>query len=98
MHFPDIDKIKDFFKNQPVVRAWLFGSFARGEATDNSDVDILVDFDTKSRVSLFRHAAMQLALGDLLNRNVDLVNERSLYPEVSDSIYKDRILIYERDA
>ena len=35
-------KIADYFKTQPVVKAWLFGSFARGEETSDSDVDILV--------------------------------------------------------
>lgn len=33
-------KIADYFKTQPIVRAWLFGSFARGEETPISDVDI----------------------------------------------------------
>ena len=37
-------KIADYFKTQPIVRAWLFGSFARGEETPISDVDILVQF------------------------------------------------------
>ncbi len=37
--------IADYFKTQPVVKAWLFGSFARGEETPESDVDILVEFD-----------------------------------------------------
>ena len=33
------------FKTQPVLKAWIFGSYARGEETENSDVDILVSFD-----------------------------------------------------
>ena len=35
--------IADYFKTQPVLKAWLFGSFARGEETPESDVDILVE-------------------------------------------------------
>ena len=35
-------KIANYFKTQPVLKAWLFGSFARGEQTRNSDVDILI--------------------------------------------------------
>ena len=50
-------KIADYFKTQPIVRAWLFGSFARGEETPISDVDILVQFD-EDGVSLLKHAAM----------------------------------------
>ena len=38
-------QIADYFKTQPVLKAWLFGSFARGEQTPESDVDILVQFD-----------------------------------------------------
>lgn len=37
--------IADYFKTQPIVKAWLFGSFARGEETPLSDVDLLVEYD-----------------------------------------------------
>lgn len=39
------EKIAEYFKTQPVLKAWLFGSFARGEETMDSDVDILVEYD-----------------------------------------------------
>ena len=94
----DIEKIRNYFKNQPVIKAWLFGSFARGEERDDSDVDLLVSFDKDAHVSLLRHASILCDLEDLLNRNVDLVNELSLYPEVRKQINLDKILIYERNA
>lgn len=94
----DIDSIKSYFKNQPISKAWLFGSFARGEAKDNSDVDILVSFDEAARVSLLRHAGILCDLEDILKRPVDLVNELSLYPEVRESVNNDKILIYERST
>lgn len=94
----DIEKIKRYFASQPVVKAWLFGSSARGEEREDSDVDILVSFDDKAKVSLLRHAGMLCDLEDLLNRPVDLVNELSLYPEVTESVNTDKILIYERGA
>ncbi len=84
--------------SQPVVKAWLFGSFARGEQREDSDVDILVSFDDKAKVSLLRHADMLCDLEDLLQRPVDLVNESSLYPEVRETVNNDKILIYERGA
>lgn len=93
-----LNKLRDFFATQPVVKAWLFGSYARGEETDNSDVDILVSFDRDAKVSLLRHAAMLVDLEDLLRRRVDLVNERSLFPEVRKEVELDKILIYERNA
>lgn len=92
-----LNKLRDFFATQPVVKAWLFGSYARGEETDNSDIDILVSFDRDAKVSLLRHAAMLVDLEDLLRRPVDLVNERSLFPEVRKEVELDKILIYERN-
>jgi hypothetical protein len=38
-----LETIREYFKTQPVLKAWLFGSFARGEETEDSDVDILVE-------------------------------------------------------
>lgn len=37
--------IADYFKDQPILRAWILGSFARGEETSLSDVDLLVEYD-----------------------------------------------------
>ena len=43
-----VNKAKEYFKTQPVLKAWLFGSYARGEQNENSDVDILVLLDAKA--------------------------------------------------
>lgn len=92
----DINKIREYFATQPVVEAWLFGSFARGEQTENSDVDILATFD--QGVSLLKHAAITCDLEDLLQRPVDLITAGTLYPEVASTANKDKVLIYERGA
>ena len=89
--------IADYFKTQPVVRAWLFGSFARGEETPLSDVDLLVQYDDKARISLLKHAAMICELEKLLDRPVDIVEDGTLRPRVSESVNQDRRLIYERE-
>lgn len=44
--------ISEYFKTQPVLKAWLFGSFARSEETAQSDVDILVSIDRSQPVGL----------------------------------------------
>ena len=75
-----IQTIREYFATQPVLKAWLFGSYARGEETPESDVDILVVFDRNARVSLIGHATMMLDLEDLLNRKVDLVKDGTLLP------------------
>ena len=88
--------IADYFKTQPVLKAWLFGSFARGEETPISDVDILVQFD-EGGVSLLKHAAMICELEKILDRPVDIVEDGTLRPRVRESVNQDRKLIYERD-
>lgn len=88
--------IADYFKTQPVVKAWLFGSFARGEETPLSDVDILVEFDDNARVSLLKHAAMICELEKILNRTVDIIPAKTLRSRVRESVNQDKKLIYER--
>ena len=89
-------QIADYFKTQPVVKAWLFGSFARGEETPLSDVDLLVQYD-EDGISLLKHAAMICELEKILDRPVDIVEDGTLRPRVRDSVNQDRKLIYERE-
>lgn len=93
----NLDILKKFFSKEPIVKAWLFGSFARGEERADSDVDILVQFDRDAKVGLLRHADILLRLEQLLHRKVDLVPENSIYPELRQSINSSRVLIYERN-
>ena len=89
--------IADYFKTQPVLKAWLFGSFARGEETPRSDVDILFVPDRSGKpFTLFTHGGMLMDLQELLGREVDLVEEGSLRPYAAESANRDKILIYER--
>ena len=89
--------IADYFKTQPVVKAWLFGSFARGEETPESDVDILVEFDRENaKVGLFKYCAIIMDLEKLLNRSVDLVENGALLPFAERTANKDKKMIYER--
>lgn len=97
MNYNTINKtIAEYFKSQPVQKAWLFGSFARGEDTPQSDVDILVQFD-EGGISLLKHAAMICELEKLLDRPVDIVPEKMLRPSVRENINQDKKLIYERN-
>lgn len=91
-----IDKIRTYFAGQPVLKAWLFGSYSRNEETPDSDVDILVQFDPDAQVSLLDHVGMQLDLEAILRRTVDLVTDGTLFSWVKPSIDHDKILIYER--
>ena len=88
--------IAEYFKTQPVLKAWLFGSFARGEETPRSDVDILVEFDHSTPIGLFAFARMWRELKEHLGREVDLVEEGTLKPFAAESANRDKRLIYER--
>ena len=89
--------VANYFKNQPVLKAWLFGSYARGEQTPLSDVDILVVLDRSKPIGL-KFFGMWNDLETLLDRSVDFVEEGCLAPFAVDSVNHDRILIYERAA
>ena len=88
--------IADYFKTQPVLKAWLFGSYSRNEQRPWSDVDILVQYDRRQPVGLLKIAGMKDELEDLLNCDVDLVEDGTLRQWAVDSVNRDKKLIYER--
>lgn len=70
----------------------LFGSFSRGEQTEDSDLDLLVSF-SKGK-SLIDHIMVENDIGSLLGVKVDLVTERSLSPHIAPMIKNDKLRIY----
>ena len=92
-----VDPIKEYLKTQPVQKAWVFGSFSRGEERADSDIDLLVQYDrTNHKVGLFTIIRIQQHLQQIVGRNVDLVEEGTLMPFAVQSANNDKILIYER--
>jgi predicted nucleotidyltransferase len=91
-------QIADYLKTQPVVKVWIFGSFARGEENANSDVDLLIQFDHSTPIGLFSYARMHRELEERLGRKVDLVEEGTLRPAAAAAAKKDMKMIYERVA
>ena len=89
--------IADYFRTQPVLKAWLFGSFARGEEREDSDVDLLVKFDRSSPIGSFAYSRMHRELEEKLGRKVDLVEEGTLRPAVQIAANRDLKVIYERN-
>ena len=90
-----IEALRHYFSNQPVLKAWLFGSFSRGEETKDSDVDIMVSLDKSKPIGL-KFFGMWSDLEELLGRKVDLVSEGTLLPFAQESVERDKILVYER--
>jgi predicted nucleotidyltransferase len=71
-----------------VRRIGIFGSFARGEQKDSSDVDILVEFEKPSFKNFMN---LSFYLEDLLEREVDLVTLKGLHPRIRPYVEKDVI-------
>ena len=91
-----INKIKKFFVDKPVKKAYLFGSFARNEDTDQSDIDILVELDHTNPIGL-KFVGMQLDLIKLLNKKVDLVSSKGISKFIKPYVDNEKILIYDRE-
>lgn len=73
------DTVTDYFKDKPVKSVYLFGSYARGEASEDSDVDLLIEYDeSKARLSLFDVLRFKVNLEKKLNREVELVEDSGL--------------------
>lgn len=90
-----IETIKGYFKARPVLKAYLFGSYVRGEADNNSDIDILVDLDYSQTIGL-QFIQMKLDLEKLLNTKVDLVSSKGLSKYIQPLIDNEKKLIYAR--
>lgn len=85
-------KITPILEKNDVVRASIFGSFARGEDTPESDIDILVEL--KQPMGLLFLVRLKRQLEDALGRKVDLLTYRSVNPLLTEYIYRDEIKIY----
>jgi len=93
-----IRKIKNYLNNQPIDKAWLFGSFARNQESFHSDIDLLVRFIKPNQLDLFDYAGFKLDLEDITGRPVDLVEEGYMIPGVKKNVDNEKVLIYERKA
>ncbi len=77
-------ELRDLYR---VARVGIFGSVARGEATDTSDVDILVEFS--DHPDLFQFVRLQERLSKILGREVDLVTPDALKPLIKDRVLRE---------
>ncbi|MFH2142299.1 MAG: nucleotidyltransferase domain-containing protein [Bacteroidota bacterium] len=92
-----IRKIKNYLaKDGRVTKAWLFGSFARGEDDYKSDIDVMIEVPQDSKFSLFDLADIQYYMEKLIDKKVDLVMSEGIKPHVMDSIRPDLKIVYER--
>lgn len=85
-------KVIPILKKYGVIRAGVFGSFARGEATKKSDVDFLVTIKNP-KMGLLEFVAMQQEIGKTIDRKVDVFEQEAIKPNLTKSISADLIKI-----
>ncbi|AXE17291.1 nucleotidyltransferase [Runella rosea] len=80
-------KIVDYLKPYKPTRVGIFGSYARNQQRQDSDLDILVNFE--KTVNLLDFVGIEMDLTDILGIKVDLVSEKSILPAMRPYIEKD---------
>jgi len=80
-------------KNYGVNRAYLFGSFARDEQNQNSDIDLLVEYASDAERTLFKAVELKYELEDILQRKVDILTENSISPYIRPYVLNDKKVI-----
>jgi len=89
VHFNEMKKIHiAVLRKHRVKRAALFGSIVRGEDNEESDIDLLIEFE--GRKSLLDIAGFKIELQDLLKREVDVLTYQSLHPLLKERILKEQ--------
>ncbi len=83
--------IRKILKKYGIVRAGIFGSFARGEQKKNSDIDILIEPPTDRKFSLLDLSGLKIELEEALNRKVDLVEYCVIRERIKSQILNDEV-------
>jgi uncharacterized protein len=87
----DFKKIAEIARSHGARRVRLFGSVARGDATDESDLDLLVDLDPAR--SLIDLVAIKQDVEELVHRKVDVVTEAAISPYIREKVLSEAALI-----
>jgi len=87
------EKIISILVKHGIKRILVFGSYARNEATPESDLDLIVDFPEGT--SLLDHVGIEIELSEALNMKIDLLSRNGISPYIKDNVLKEAIVIYE---
>src|SRR2546423_13855296 len=90
----DANALIELCRQNDVAKLERFGSSARGEAREDSDIDLLVEFS--KRKSLLALVSLERKMSAVLGRKVDLLIEAAISPYLRQKINRDRRVIYER--
>lgn len=86
------NKITPILAQSQIKRAGVFGSVVKGEATEDSDIDILVEL--KDKISLLKFVQIKNKLEDVLGKKIDLVEYNALKPRLKERILSEEVRIY----
>lgn len=93
----ELETIRAYFRTKPVLKAWLFGSYARGEADEQSDVDLLINLDHSQSIG-WGYGTWGADLAALLQKKVDVVAPSNRPTRFKQTIAPDLQLLYEKIA
>lgn len=88
----NLNRLIAICRQNDVAMMGIFGSVARGEETESSDLDLLVRFS--KRKSLLAVARLQRELSEALGRQVDLLTEASISPYIREKVLKETKIVY----
>ena len=74
-----------------VKKIYIFGSHARGEGGEKSDLDLIVEFAPEAEIGLFAFARLRRRLSELLGKEVDLVTPEAIRPEMREEIFREAV-------
>ena len=95
LSYDQIHIISGYLKDKPVIKAYVFGSYARGDANEKSDIDLLIDWDYSQNIG-WNYVSYWRELKEKLHKNVDFVSVRWIDPLIEQQVNRDKQLIYER--
>ncbi|MFH1853662.1 MAG: nucleotidyltransferase domain-containing protein [Candidatus Neomarinimicrobiota bacterium] len=90
-----IDLLANYFRDKPVLKAYLFGSQVRNQAAADSDIDILVELDYSQQIGL-KYIRMQYELEKMLDSKVDLLSDNAISKYIRPIIDREKQLIYAK--
>lgn len=89
-----MDELVELCLRYSVRELALFGSVLRDDFRDQSDIDVLVEFDPDAPVGFLEHFGLQEELSLLLGREVDLISKRGLKPAIRRSVLDSALVLY----
>lgn len=89
-----LDRLVDICRRYYVTELALFGSVLRDDFRNDSDIDVLVEFEAGARFGLFRYFELRDELAALLGRNVDLVEKQGLKAVIRDDVIASAQVLY----